>query len=72
MTQIPFEVAAAGRVRLAVFDVLGREVATLVDREMEPGRYTVAWDARGQSTGVYFTTYAAGGRVFTMKMALVR
>ena len=72
MTQIPFEVATKGRVRLSVFDVLGREVAVLVDGEMEPGRHTAAWDASGRSTGVYFATYNAGGRVFTAKMALVR
>ena len=68
------------RVTLKVFDVLGREVATLVDEPKPPGEYTVQWDARGLPSGVYFYRLAARPRssgqrevsTFTKKMMIVR
>jgi hypothetical protein len=41
-------------VTLKVFDVLGREVATLVNEEKQTGKYSVQWDAQGIPSGVYF------------------
>ena len=41
-------------VKLIVYDILGREVSTLVDTEQSPGNYKVEWDASGQASGVYF------------------
>jgi photosystem II stability/assembly factor-like uncharacterized protein len=56
--QIPAPRAAAGSepstVRLAVYDLLGREVAVLVDEKKEPGSYQVRFDGSGLSSGVYF------------------
>jgi len=43
----------ATKVRLAVYDLLGREVALLVDEAKRPGEYTVTWDAGGMASGVY-------------------
>jgi hypothetical protein len=43
-----------GFVTLKVYDVLGREVATLVNELKEPGEYSVEWDASRMSSGVYF------------------
>ncbi len=53
-TSIPFSVSSAGFVILAVYDVLGREVATLIKEKKEPGEYTVPWDAAGVPSGVYY------------------
>jgi len=39
---------------LKIIDLLGREVATLVNEEMRPGSYEVTWDASGFPSGVYF------------------
>ncbi len=61
-----------GRVRLAVYDLLGREVALIVDEEQRPGRYSVRFDAGPLSSGVYFYRLTAGALVLTRKMTLVR
>ena len=57
---------------LKVFDLLGREVATLVNEEQRPGIYRATWDATGFPSGVYFYRLQAGGFVQTRKMILMR
>ncbi len=42
------------RVSLKIYDLLGREITTLVDGVIEPGEYSVQWDASGSVSGVYF------------------
>ena len=53
-TVIRFQVASNKFVKLEIYDVLGREVATLVDQQMQPGSYSVDWDASSYPSGVYF------------------
>jgi aminopeptidase N len=53
VTVIRFEVPSAGRARLAVYDLLGREVAVLLDGEQEPGTYSTSFDGTNLATGVY-------------------
>ncbi len=60
------------RVRLVVYDLLGREVAVLVDGYQTPGEHRVTFDARSLASGIYFYRLIAGGAVQTRKMALVR
>jgi hypothetical protein len=50
---IRYQVAAAGPVRLTIYDVLGREVVTLVTAVQQPGDYAVQWNADGVVSGVY-------------------
>jgi hypothetical protein len=64
--------SAVSSVRLAVYDLLGREVAVLVDEEKEPGNYTVQFDARGLASGVYLYRIEAGSFVETRRMTLVK
>jgi agmatine deiminase len=52
-TTIGFQVTAYSHVRLSIYDLLGREVATLVNRQMEPGSYHAEWNATGVASGVY-------------------
>jgi hypothetical protein len=52
-TAISYRLEAKSFVVLKVFDILGTEVATLVDGGKEAGRYTVSWNAAGLSSGVY-------------------
>jgi hypothetical protein len=52
-TVIPFQMAAASDVSIRVYDVLGRNVATLVDGFMSAGNHSVQFDASGLSSGVY-------------------
>jgi hypothetical protein len=73
-TTIGFGVSGPGSspVRLIVFDLLGREVAVLVNEKKEPGSYTVTWNARGMASGVYFYRLQAGEFVQTYKLLLLR
>jgi uncharacterized lipoprotein YddW (UPF0748 family) len=59
-------------VKLVVYDLLGREVALLVNEKMEPGRYTVRFDASGFASGVYLYRLDAGGFVETRTMILLK
>jgi hypothetical protein len=58
-TTITYEVASASRIRLKIFDLLGNEVATLVDQTTQPGSYTTAWDASKLASGIYFSRLTA-------------
>ncbi|MFH1850912.1 MAG: DUF5689 domain-containing protein [Candidatus Neomarinimicrobiota bacterium] len=76
-TAIQFELADAQRVKMIVYDVLGRQVRTLVSSDMPAGTFTVVWDGNnnhGQmvSTGVYFVRLVAGDFVSVKKMTLLR
>ncbi len=68
------ERVSGGRVRvlLKIYDLLGREVATLVDGEMPAGSHEVEWDAGGFASGVYVYRLTAGSFVETSKMLLLR
>jgi hypothetical protein len=59
-------------VRLLVYDLLGREIATLVNERKEPGAYQVTFDATGLASGVYFYRLTAGQFVETKKMILTK
>jgi aminopeptidase N len=56
---------------LRVYDVLGREVATLVNDELNPGTYEVTWDASGQASGVYYYRLQTGGFTETKRLVLL-
>ncbi|NOX65766.1 MAG: T9SS type A sorting domain-containing protein [Chlorobi bacterium] len=76
-TTIKYSIPNVGRghvpfVRLIVYDILGREVTTLVNKQQKPGYYEVNWDASNHPSGVYFYNLSAGSYVKTMKMVLLR
>jgi hypothetical protein len=71
-TTIQFTTASAGRVSLAIYDMLGREVGTLVDADLAQGSYAVQWNAGGASSGVYYCRLQAGSFVRTQKLVLQR
>jgi hypothetical protein len=71
-TNIRFSIASAGEVSLKVFDVLGREVAALVNETMAPGTYNVKWDASASPSGIYFYSIRTGNSVDTKRMILVK
>ena len=60
------------QVRLSVFDLLGREIAVLVDGVKNAGSHTVTWDAAGLPTGVYFYRLRAGEFSESKRLALIR
>jgi hypothetical protein len=59
-------------VRLAVYDLLGREVARLVDGEAAAGRHLVPFDGHALASGVYVCRLEHDGRVLTRRMVHVR
>jgi len=73
-TVIEYAVPAGIRdaVTLRVYDVLGREVATLVDGQQKPGTYRVSFDGRSLASGVYFYRLTAGGFAMQHKMLLLK
>ncbi|MEK9138569.1 MAG: T9SS type A sorting domain-containing protein, partial [Bacteroidota bacterium] len=71
-TDVGFRISDFGFVSLKIYDVLGREVATLVNEEKPPGTYEVTFDASSFSSGVYFYRLSAGGVVQTKKLLLLR
>jgi len=71
-TQISYEAAAATDVRLAVYDVLGREVAVLVDGRQEAGAHRATFDASGLAAGTYVYRLTVGSEVQTGRLTLTR
>lgn len=71
-TAISYRLSAVSNVTLRVFDVLGREVATLVNDVKAPGSHTVTFNAANLASGVYYYRLTAGGFVETKKMVLIR
>lgn len=71
-TIIRYSLGKKGMVAIKVFDVLGREVATLVNEEKNPGSYTVVFQANSLASGVYYYRLEAGGVVLTKKTILIR
>jgi glucose/arabinose dehydrogenase len=69
---VGYELAAGSAVRVAVYDVLGREVAVLVDGERPAGRHEVVLDGSSLPAGAYLVRLEAGGRVETARLTLVR
>jgi len=69
-TQVGVRIPESGIVKLAVFDLLGREVAVLMNEFKMTGYYTATWNAIGFASGVYFCQLQAGGRTITKKMLL--
>ena len=58
--------------KLAVYDLLGREVAVLVDEVKEPGSYSVTWNAEGMASGTYVYRLTAGEKTDTRRMVLLK
>jgi hypothetical protein len=71
-TVIRYAITAYERVRLDVFDALGRLITTLVDAHQEPGRYETRFSGEELGTGVYFYRLRAGGLTATRKLLLLR
>jgi hypothetical protein len=71
-TVISYQLPVASEVSLKLFDVLGKEVATLVNERQEAGAYNYTLNASNLSSGVYFYRLQAGNFVQTKKMMLIK
>lgn len=70
-TRIEYQLPTTCHVSLKVFDLLGREVATLVNQSQPPGKHQASWDAGNSPSGVYLYRLSAGSYMTTRKMLLV-
>ncbi|MCY4158363.1 MAG: T9SS type A sorting domain-containing protein [Bacteroidetes bacterium] len=71
-TNIEFEIKDAGLATLKVYDVLGREVATLVDEHLITGKYTATFNATDLSSGTYVYQLNVAGHLLSGRMTLVK
>lgn len=71
-TIIGYRVAESGHVTLKVYDLSGREVATLVDGVRQPGSYSASFDASGLASGIYLYRITAGGTTDSRRMVLLK
>jgi hypothetical protein len=71
-TSISFNLPAASYVSLKVFDIIGREIATIVSEELSSGTYVRQWNAENLPSGVYFYRLQAGSFNKTKKLILLR
>jgi hypothetical protein len=72
VTKISFAIPKTGFVTLKVYDVLGREVASLVNTNKLAGSYIVDFDASNLSSGIYFYKLEVNGFVDTKKMMVIK
>lgn len=72
VTTIQYEIPRDAHVTLRVYDVLGRRVATLVDRHQSAGRYETTLDSAQLASGTYFYRLSAGDRTATRRMVVAR
>ena len=71
-TTIGYDIPKRSQVRLSIYDILGREIAILVNKEVSPGSYEVTFDASCLANGVYFYRIQAGRFVQAKKLILVK
>jgi hypothetical protein len=71
-TTIEFDIPEKTNVKLIIYDILGREVKKLIDKELDPGKYKVNFDAKDLSSGVYFYTLRTSKFTKTNKMLLIK
>ena len=72
VTTIEYTLSRSGEVSLIIYNILGKEVARLVDGEMTAGNHTANWDASNFASGIYFYRLQAGDFVLTRKMVLLK
>ncbi|MCK9211027.1 MAG: T9SS type A sorting domain-containing protein [Ignavibacteriaceae bacterium] len=71
-TVINYQMPVSGKASLKIFDMLGREVATLVDEVKEAGTYNVSFNGRAFTSGAYFYRFQSGDYVKIKKMILMK
>ena len=77
VTNIFYDLPKSGHVRMVIYDLLGREVTTLINERMKSGYYATQWNGRNQygepvSAGIYFYHLQTGAYSKAQKMLLVK
>ena len=71
-TKIDYIIPISSKVNIKIFDALGRELITLVDRYLAAGNYTVSWQPENIASGIYFYKLQAGKYTEIKKMVYIR
>lgn len=71
-TTISYTLPADGKVQIKIFDVLGREVTTLIDNFISKGAHTVEWNGSDYASGIYFYTITFQNQMLNRKMLLIK
>ena len=71
-TKIEFEIPVSSFVKLTIYDVMGREVETLVNKDLKAGTYDATWNASNYSSGIYFARIESGSYVSNIKLLLLK
>jgi len=71
-TTIEYSIPQGGFITLRVFNILGMEVANLVNGQVDAGKHKIEFDASGFNSGVYFYTLESGNFTKTKKMILIK
>ena len=71
-TKIDFAIPEDNKVLLEVYDINGRKISTLIDKNIQKGYHSIVWNGSDYSSGVYFIRMASGGYVSTNKVVLVK
>jgi hypothetical protein len=71
-TKIQYALSSSQFVTLKIYDILGRQVATLVNEEKAAGEYEIEFDAKKLSSGIYFYQLKTGKSILTKKMILLK
>ena len=69
---IDYNVAIAGDLNIAVYNIIGQKVAQLYDGYQSFGDYSLFWDASSMSSGVYYVSIALNGQIENNKVVLVK
>lgn len=73
VTNIEYQLAITANVKVSIFNVLGKEVAVLVNEKQTPGTYSLKWDASNFSSGIYFYNLQINGNLLdTKKLILIK
>ena len=72
MTTIEFSLPQSGYITLNVYDIFGKEVASLVAENLSAGRYTAKWNAANFASGMYYYRIQAGQFQETRKLVLLK
>ena len=71
-TSISYSVSTTSKVSLIVYDIIGREIQTLVNEEKAPGSYIIKFDGASLSSGIYFYTLRSNDFIDTKKLVLIK
>jgi len=71
-TKIKFDISKVQNVKVAIYDITGKEITKLAEQKMSPGTYEFAWDAKNSPSGIYFLRFETEETSVTKRMTLLK